>query len=382
MNVSTLADQMANLAYAFRGYNTTNLGRSYELLKHPSYGPVVEAKLHQAARCCETITGKSYDLVKRLEQQQETDLESYDEAVALIVAMELAQIELLEVFFDIHPQAGRLCFGYSLGEIVALTVCGVLTMEDALSVPISLAEDCVALAEDVTLGILLSRKTPLSVEDVQRGCLQINAEGNGVVGPSAYLSPNSILLMGQYDTLDRLQSWLKENHPGRTNLRKNKQKWPPLHTPIVWERQIPDRAAYLMHTLSGGFSTPQPPLLSMVTGKLSYHDHNARELLHQWVDHPQRLWDVVYEVLSSGIETIVHVGPKPNIIPSTFQRLRDNVEAQTENSIGMRALSAAVSRPWLQSILPDRLGLLRAPLIEHIVLEDWLLEHADEASKT
>lgn len=382
MNASTLTDQVAELAYAFRGYNTTNLGRSNELLTHPVYGPLVKEKLSQAGRCCKAITGKQVDLVKRVEQQQETDLASYDEAVALIVAMELAQIELLEVFFDIPLQAGRLCFGYSLGEIVALTASGVLTMEDALSVPLSLAEDCVALAENVTLGILLSRGTPLSVEDVLRGCLKINAEGNGIVGPSAFLSPNSMLLMGQHDTLDRLKSWLRENHPGQTSLRKNKQQWPPLHTPIVWERQIPNRAAHLMHTLSGGFSTPQPPLLSMVTGKMSYHDYNTRELLHQWVDHPQRLWDVVYEVLSSGVETIIHVGPEPNIIPATFQRLRDNVESQTENSIGMRALSAAVSRPWLQSILPDRLGLLRAPQVEHIVLEDWLLENAEEASSS
>ena len=382
MNASTLADQMSELAYAFRGYNTTNLGRSNELLSHPTYGPLVKEKLRQADRCCKVITGKSVDLVKRLEQQQETDLASYDEAVALIVAMELAQIELLEVFFGIRLQAGRLCFGYSLGEIVALTASGVLTMEDALSVPLSLAKDCVALAENVTLGILLSRGTPLSVEDVLRGCLKINAEGKGTVGPSAFLSPNSMLLMGQHDTLDRLKSWLRENHPGQTSLRKNKQQWPPLHTPIVWERQIPNRAAHLKHTLSGGFSTPQPPLLSMVTGKMSYHDHNTRELLHQWVDHPQRLWDVVYEVLSSGVETIIHVGPKPNIIPATFQRLRDNVESQTENSIGMRALSAAVSRPWLQSILPERLGLLRAPQVKHIVLEDWLLEHAEEASSS
>ena len=187
--------------------------------------------------------------------------------------------------------------------------------------------------------------------------------------------------MGQGDSIDRLQGWLEANHTGLTRIRKNKEKWPPLHTPIVWERQIPDRAAYLMHTISGGFSAPQPKVLSLVTGTTSYHDHNARELLHQWVDHPQQLWDVVYEVLSSGVETIVHVGPQPNIIPSTFQRLRDNVQSQMANSLGVRALSAAVSRPWLQSILPERLGLLRAPLIDHIILEDWLLEHAEEANE-
>src|SRR5688500_19979303 len=37
--------------------------------------------------------------------------------------------------------------------------------------------------------------------------------------------------------------------PERIHLRKNEHKWPPLHTPIVWERNIPNRAARLMHTL-------------------------------------------------------------------------------------------------------------------------------------
>ena len=381
MNTANLTNRTANMAFAFRGYNTTNLGRSQELLKHSVYGSIVRQKLQQASSCCANITGNPVDLVSRVQDQQETDLGSYDEAVAMIVAMELAQVELLESFFDISLASSQLCFGYSLGEVVALAASGVMSMEDALTVPISLARDCVALADQVTLGILLSRGAPLSVEDVTKGCLHINAEGQGVVGPSAYLSPNSMLLMGQHDSLDRLQAWLKEHHPGSTSLRKNKQQWPPLHTPIMWERQIPDRAAHLMHTLSGGFSAPQPKILSLVTGTAAYNGSNTRQLLRQWIDHPQRLWDVVYEALSTGIETIIHVGPKPNIIPSTFQRLQDNVESQTENSIGMRALSAAVSRPWLQSILPERLGLLRAPLVEHIILEDWLLDHADQASE-
>jgi hypothetical protein len=32
------------------------------------------------------------------------------------------------------------------------------------------------------------------------------------------------------------------------------------------------------------------------------------------------------------------------------------------------------NRPWLKTLLPSRAALLRAPNIEHIVLEDWLLE--------
>ena len=40
----------------------------------------------------------------------------------------------------------------------------------------------------------------------------------------------------------------------------------------------------------------------------------------------------------------------------------------------MRALSAVIRRPWLQSLLPRRVALLRAPLMKHVILEDWLLE--------
>ena len=55
----------------------------------------------------------------------------------------------------------------------------------------------------------------------------------------------------------------------------------------------------------------------------------------------------------------------------------DNVEAQLArrslNSLGLRAISQAVKRPWLTALLPSRSALLRAPLVEHVILEDWLL---------
>jgi hypothetical protein len=33
-----------------------------------------------------------------------------------------------------------------------------------------------------------------------------------------------------------------------------------------------------------------------------------------------------------------------------------------------------VRRPWLTSMLSTRAALLRAPFVEQVVLEDWLLE--------
>lgn len=378
MEVQEFKDRLPQAAFAFRGYNLTNMGRNTEMLAHPVYGPIVEKYLKQASRACYEVTGHRPKLADRVRHGKETTLKQYSDAVAIIVAVEMAQLELLEKFFEISYKQAKICFGYSLGEISALVAGGTIEMGEALKIPLTLAQDCIELAKDVSLGILFSRGEELPLDEIRRLCLYINGEGRGVIGVSAYLSPNSLLLMGQGDTVDRFKSRIRETMPRSIHLRKNQGKYPPLHTPIVWEKFIPNRAAVLMHTLKGGFTAPDPPVLSLVTGNISYDDYNTRELIHRWTDQPQRLWDAVYETLTMGIKTVIHVGPKPNIIPATYQRLADNVEVQTKGRIHMHALTLATSHPWLKAVLPARTALLQAPQVEHVILEDWLLEQEIE----
>jgi [acyl-carrier-protein] S-malonyltransferase len=375
---SNLLDRLGFTAFAFRGYNVRNLGRTTELLAHRVYGAVVERYLVEASKICADVTMQKVDLVGRVRQNLETTLETYHEAISLIVGVELAQIQLLKEFFDVQLSRARFIFGYSLGELTAVIAGGVFAMEDALRLPLSVSADCVALAKDVTMGVLFSRGPLLDFEEVKRLCVCINAEGQGVIGISAYLAPNTVLLLGQNGTINRFAEKMHEVFPARVYLRKNHDPWPPVHTPLVWQRNIPNRVGVLMHTMPGGFTRPNPPVFSLVTGKTSYNTFNSREILQQWIDHPQRLWDAVYETLATGIETVIHVGPAPNLIPATFNRLRDNVQAQLTgnslNSLGLRAMARAVRRPWLTALLPSRTALLRAPTLEHIILEDWLLD--------
>jgi [acyl-carrier-protein] S-malonyltransferase len=372
MKPNELRARLESTAFAFRGYNVTNLGRSLELLAHPAYGPIVRECLESASAVCATITGKPADLVSRVERREETSLDTYSDAIALVMAMEEAQIRILREQFEIEMKQAQFTLGYSLGEITAVALGGVLELSDAMRVPLTLAEDCAALAHDVSLGVLFSRGKLLPLNAIRKLCLEINQTGMGVVGISAILSPNSILLMGQGDTLDRFKEVMPQL-PDRMSLRKNDHKFPPLHTPIVWQRNICDRAGVLMQTLSGGLTPPEPKVLSLVTGKCSYTDVNARQILQDWTDHPQLLWDVVYEVLRSDVDTVIHVGPEPNIMPATFTRLKDNVEVETKGRIGMRALTSVVDHPWIKRLLPERTALLRAPMIKQIILEDWLL---------
>jgi [acyl-carrier-protein] S-malonyltransferase len=365
-----------DVALSFRGYNVTNLGRTAEILAHPRLGPAMERHLNSVSSVAADLLHRGVDLVAQVRANQELTLEQYGEALALLLAVEDAQLELLGDEFNVDWRAARFSFGFSLGEIGAVVAGGVFTAEAALAVLLPLADDCVALSRDATLGVLFTRSRELKIDDVRRICLEINQEGRGVIGISAQLAPNTLLVIGQHETLDRLMQRAKDAFNVRVHLRKNDFKWPPVHTPIVWQKQIPNRAADRMHTLPVVLAEPRPRVFSLVTGNYGYTPVNARELLYQWVDHPQRLWDGIYETLASGVSTVVHVGPAPNIIPATYKRLAADVASQTQESRSLRALSAAVRRQWLRRLLPQRTALLRAPYIEQIVLEDWLLQNA------
>ncbi len=376
-----LQSRLGQGAFAFRGYNITNLGRTPELLAHRVYGAVVEAHLREASDLCAAAIKRPVDLVGRVRAGRETrGLDDYAEDVALIVAMEMAHLRLLDEFFGVAMPQARLAFGYSLGECAALIGAGVFKMADLLPIPLAMADDCAELAKEVTLAVVLSRGPVLDFDIVRRLCLETSQTGAGVIDISTYLSPNSLLLMGQNGSLHRFETRLREMFPHQVSVRPHKHRYPPLHTPIMWQRCIPNRTAVLLQTAPGGMCAPSVPILSMVTGTASYQEYNSRDLMHRWVDHPQRLWEVVYRVLAERIETVLHIGPNPNLLPATFHRLSNNVTAQmggrSLGSLGRRTISRLARRPWLTRMLPSSAVLFRAPHIQHIIVEDWLLENA------
>jgi [acyl-carrier-protein] S-malonyltransferase len=91
---------------------------------------------------------------------------------------------------------------------------------------------------------------------------------------------------------------------------------------------------------------------------------------------PER-WDVIYDTFAAGVELVVHVGPQPNLIPATFSRLSNNVSKQMGSKylqlLGRSVYSSVNRHAWLAHLLPSKAALLRAPFVEHVVLEDWLL---------
>lgn len=369
-------------ALAFRGYNVTNQGRSRELLRHDVYGPIVRAELNRVSEITTETIGRQVDLVADVETCRETTLETFAEDVSMIVGMEIAQIRLLKEFHGVDTDQFRMTTGYSIGELASLVVGGVYELEQLLPVPLSLSEDSAELATDVTMGVVFTRGPALDFQQLRRICMAISAEGNGLIGPSAHLAPNAALILAQGKTLARFNKRKGEFFEGRVIVHKNPDHWPPLHTPLVWAKNVSNRTGMQVYHIKGGERAPCPPILSCVTGQASYDEYNSREILVRWTDHPQLLWDVIYGMLSSGVHTIIHVGPEPNIIPSTFERLSSNVEQQMSGrylqAISKGVVSGLNRFAWLKSLLPAKSALLRAPHIRHVILENWLLENAPE----
>ncbi len=377
-----LKNRIKETAFAFRGYNITNTGRSAELLAADPYRGTLERFLGEAGGICQDVLKRDCDLISQVGGERETTLETFAEDIAIILAVEIAQITILREQFGVDYAKSPLTFGYSLGEIAALCCSGVYTLADVLPSLLELAPGCAELGRDVTMGIVFSRGHELEFAKVSQLCQEINWEARGVIGVSAVLSPNTVLILGQGDTVDRFDARMREAFPKTVHLRKNDSRWPPLHTPILWQIHLPAQAQHRMLSIRGGMTEPKPTIFSLATGGANYTSTNSREIIAQWLDHPQQLWEAVYATLAAGHEVIVHVGPQPNLVPATFRRLSDNVEAQLKgrswNSLSLRAVSS-IWRPWLSRWISKKSALLRAPYVIHVNLEDWLLENQPKA---
>ena len=372
-----LKKQIATTAFAFRGYDASNLGRGPELLEHPVYGPTMRALLDRASVVAGDVLKRKVDLAGRVEARAAATLETFVEDTATIVAMELAQVQILEQVFGVPVRDAVLSFGHSIGELSALVVGGVYEMEQLLPIPLALAHDSAGLTADTTMGILSSPSGVLDAEHVQRLCSSISSRGHGLVGPSTYLSPYQVLLLGQGATLDLLEAEMRQYLPAAVTLRRRPNHWPPLHTPLVWERSVPNRAAVALYHTDGGHEKPKPTVVSCTTGRANYDEWNSREILTEWTDHPQRLWDALEHTLASGAELIIHVGPEPKLIPMAFDRLSGKIMKQLKSRhldrLGRRVLPSISRNHWLARKLPLNAVLFRAPFVNHLILEDWLL---------
>ena len=81
--------------------------------------------------------------------------------------------------------------------------------------------------------------------------------------------------------------------------------------------------------------------------------------------------------MASGAELVMHVGPDPKLLTTCFDRLSHRIMKQLKmrhlDRLGSSVIPSIGRNGWLTRKLPANAVLLRAPFLEHLVLEDWLL---------
>jgi [acyl-carrier-protein] S-malonyltransferase len=378
MTPAELGERIAGTVLAFRGYDAGNLGRSREFIDHPVYGTVARGVLEDASRICSDATGESVDLVAYIREGKQAGPADLANDNACLVAMQMIHLRLLGEFFGVDATRARHSFGFSTGELAALTFSRVLDFEWLLRFFVPIARDCAELAPQACMAAVSARNGRLDRDGLEALCRTVRAEGFGLIGPTAYLSARAALVVGEPRAMERLERSIVELRGQRDiSLKRKQSQWTPLHSPIVWRRSIPNRIATLLHDIPGILNAAVPPVASCVPQAGWCGPSNLRDLLPRWADHPQCLSDAAESTIASGASTVMHVGPSPDLIPRAFGWAEADMPGAPHPGRLARLARAAVRTCRGRAASPG-LGHPRsrppeAPRIVHVVLEDWLL---------
>ena len=323
-----LKKRIATAALVFRGYDLTNLGRAPEFLEHRAYGPVVRAILDSASVLCGDVLGKKVDLAARILAARTVharDLRSryrHDRrhgAGPDPAARRVFRRPGSAGAAELRPQHRR-----AVGAGRRRHVHDGATPADPAGPGDRLRR---ADRQHHDGDSVDSGRHPLQIEDVQHLCSTISSRGQGLIGPSTYLSPYQVLLLGQGDTLDLLEQEMREYLPAGVTLRRKPNHWPPLHTPLVWERNIPNRTAD--DDVSHGRRAAQTD----AERRLMHHGSGQLRRVEQpgdsgRLDRSSPVRDAMEHTLASGAELVIHVGPEPKLLTTCFDRLSHKIMKQ------------------------------------------------------
>jgi malonyl CoA-acyl carrier protein transacylase len=292
------------LAFVFPGQGAHYMGMGKEL--YESFD-VIKEWMDRAAAVAD------FDLLGLLFHDKEENLQKTRWQQPALFTMECAMAQYL-VSLGINPAAVA---GHSLGELTALCIAGVYSMEDGFRI-VNTRARCMdkAATMNVDPGVMAAVDVPMEMlKEMMRGQENIHI-GN-------INSPNQIILSGNTETVKSLGRKLKEKGYRCTLLRVSMA----FHSPIM--RAIHDELnAYIA---SIPFHAPKIPVISNTTMAPYPSDPDQiRQILMahlestvHWKNNVQTLWN------DYGIRLFVEVGPGDILSNLITETLPDSTCIQT-----------------------------------------------------
>ncbi|MEZ5007184.1 MAG: beta-ketoacyl synthase N-terminal-like domain-containing protein [Chitinophagales bacterium] len=232
------------------------------------------------------------------------DTESINQTIYTQPALFVVEYALYELWksWGIQPTA---VIGHSVGEFVALTVAGVLSLEDALLLIAKRGQLMQSLPEEEggMAAVLANEATVLPYLTAFK---QVNI--------AAVNSPKALTISGNKEEIDQVVVKLKEEKVKAINLTVSHAFHSYLMDPILADFEAVAASVQL--------NEPQIPVISNVTGKELQLSDISPQYFSKHIRGTVRYWDnIQYLDQELGIDVFLEAGPNPTLIGLAKQGL-------------------------------------------------------------
>lgn len=208
----------------------------------------------------------------------------------IMLAFQLASLKIVSEKINIDKTAGL-----SLGEYASLVAADIISQEDALKlikVRGKLMQECGEKINSKMLAILNKN------EDEVREIIKDSGIDNIYI--SNINSPKQILIAGEEKDIDAFKEYAKENKIRNIEMKVSGA----FHTNYMGEAA----SEYKKYLEEVNFNTPKIDYYLNLTGK-KYSGEDLKEVLSKHIENPVRLFDCLENIINSGVDTIIEIGP-------------------------------------------------------------------------
>jgi [acyl-carrier-protein] S-malonyltransferase len=295
-----------NIAFLFPGQGSQFIGMGKDMAEHFSEAKEVFDQLDDA--CNKSMSKLCF----------EGPLEELTLTVNLqpaITAVNLACLSAVRKA-GIHPMVSA---GHSLGEYSALAAAESLSHYDALKLVKKRGElmHRESLSNPGTMAAILG----MSVEEVEK--IVKKAGISGVLAVGNHNTAEQIVITGEQGPLSDAVEMVKKNG-GKAIPLKVSGAW---HC-LLMEKAVDDFRRFMKDI---PFSTPQTTVLFNATAKSETAPEEIKELMAKQLICPVKWYDIILNMLSSGVDTFVEVGPKRVLTGLVKKILPRDTEAKIYN---------------------------------------------------